>query len=272
MDSGGTSVYQRDGVGVTSAVLTDSSATYTPGISERRSGASKFFHSDRLGTNVAETNSSQSVTATKTYDAFGLLTSTTGSSASPFGFVGQQGYQEDNDSGLKLLGHRYYDPSTGRFLTRDPAKDGRNWYEYCANNPLRAVDPSGHNWWWFYVRLGLALLRALWQEGLPGGGTDPTIPQPPTGEPGFWGKVRRALDTAKDYAAAPGGGEVASGATPAGGALMEKHYEKANNQVIDRLSNGDSSDFDKDGPHGGYDTDNDTSNRKILKDGLKGLR
>jgi RHS repeat-associated protein len=44
----------------------------------------------------------------------------------------------------KLLGHRYYDASTGRFLSRDSAKDGRNWYVYCENNPLGKVDPSGH--------------------------------------------------------------------------------------------------------------------------------
>ena len=29
--------------------------------------------------------------------------------AGPFGFAGGYGYQEDADSGLKLLGHRYYD-------------------------------------------------------------------------------------------------------------------------------------------------------------------
>ena len=36
------------------------------------------------------------------------------------------GYQEDGDSGLKLLGHWFVNLSTGRFLTRDLAKDGSN--------------------------------------------------------------------------------------------------------------------------------------------------
>jgi len=41
------------------------------------------------------------------YDAFGNLFASTGTPARPFGFVGSEGYQEDPDSGLKLLGHRY---------------------------------------------------------------------------------------------------------------------------------------------------------------------
>ncbi|MBI1756509.1 MAG: hypothetical protein HYR64_05320, partial [Fimbriimonas ginsengisoli] len=100
-------------------------------------------HAERLGSNVMETDSSQSATATKSYDAFGLLIASSGSSSSPFGYVGQQGYQSDADSGLMLLGHRYYDPSTGRSLTRDRAKNGRNWYDYCANKPTKCVDRDG---------------------------------------------------------------------------------------------------------------------------------
>ena len=31
----------------------------------------------------------------------------------------------------------------GRFITRDPIKDGRNWYAYCENNPVNAIDADG---------------------------------------------------------------------------------------------------------------------------------
>jgi RHS repeat-associated protein len=146
--SGGVTVntYKRQGVSPTAPVINDGQATYTPGISERRSGASKFFHSDYLGSNKTLTNSSQTVTDTRSFDAFGLQTGSTGSSPTPFGFAGGWGYQSDG-TGLQLLGHRYYDPSTGRFLTRDPIGDGRNWYGYCKNNPLRFIDPSGNIDW-----------------------------------------------------------------------------------------------------------------------------
>ncbi|WKZ80553.1 MAG: RHS repeat-associated core domain-containing protein [Fimbriimonadaceae bacterium] len=147
VDSTGSRTYLRDGAYVTDPVLSDGAATYTPGVSERRSGTTKFYHPDRLGTTERLTDTSESTTDTRQYDAFGLLTSSSGSTPTPFGFAGAWGYQEDPDSGLKLLGHRYYDPSTGRFLTRDPVKDGRNWYGYCAGNPVSRIDQGGFAWW-----------------------------------------------------------------------------------------------------------------------------
>ena len=55
------------------------------------------------------------------YDAFGNLFSSSGPTPSPFQYCGRQGYQTDKDSGLQLLGNRYYDPALGRFLSRAPA-------------------------------------------------------------------------------------------------------------------------------------------------------
>jgi hypothetical protein len=36
-----------------------------------------------------------------------------------------------------------YDTSTGRFISRDPIRDGYNWYTYCQNDPINDVDPKG---------------------------------------------------------------------------------------------------------------------------------
>ena len=118
---------------------------YTPGLSQRVSSTSTFFHGGIKNTDT-QTNPSKSATATRVYDAFGNIPSSTGTWSSPFGYAGPFGYQEDNDSGLKLLGHRYYDSSTGRFLSRDPAQDGRNWYVYSCSMPLIASDPLGLGW------------------------------------------------------------------------------------------------------------------------------
>ena len=77
------------------------------------------------------------------YDAFGMQVSRSGSTATPFGFVGAGQYQTDADSGPMLCGHRQYDVSVGRFISSDPVCDGDNWYAYCENGPLIAADLSG---------------------------------------------------------------------------------------------------------------------------------
>ena len=157
-DSGGSKSFLRDGVSVTSPVLSDGSATYTPAISERRSSTTTFYHAG-IKNGDSQTNTSESVTASTQYDAFGNVTSSSGTWSGPFAYGGPYGYQSDPDSGLKLLGHRYYDPSTGRFLTRDPVKDGRNWYGYCGNNPITWSDPDGRARLWKWLKEVWAGLR-----------------------------------------------------------------------------------------------------------------
>jgi len=150
-DSAGTKTYRRAGAYVTDPVLGDGSANFTPGISERRSSTTTFLHS-ALKNADAQTSTLQAVTGTRQYDAFGNVTSSSGSWVGPFGYAGGFGYQEDGDFGLRLLGHRYYDSSIGRFLSRDPAKDGRNWYVYCYGSPFVLIDRDGRApvpWWKF---------------------------------------------------------------------------------------------------------------------------
>ncbi len=94
------------------------------------------------------------------------MTSSTGTWSGPFGYAGGFGYQEDA-SGLKLLGHRYYDSSTGRFLTGDPAKDGRNWYSYCDGNPMTRTDASGY--WQLTLQGQLSIVPGLGSASAGGG-------------------------------------------------------------------------------------------------------
>jgi RHS repeat-associated protein len=70
--------------------------------------------------------------------------------ATPFKFAGGHGYQADADSGLMLLGARYYDASVGRFISRDPIgyEGGLNVYSYCTNGPTSLIDPEGLDAGW----------------------------------------------------------------------------------------------------------------------------
>ncbi len=130
---------------VTAPVLADGSATYTPRVSRKRlrsSARRKYYGADRLGTYSVETNASQAISSSKVFDAFGNLVSSTGSSASPFGYGGAYGYQSDADSGLKLWATATTTPPPAA-STRDPARAGRNWYTYAENRPTKKVDPLG---------------------------------------------------------------------------------------------------------------------------------
>ncbi len=69
----------------------------------------------------------------------------TGYFTSRFRFAGKSGYYTDSDTGLVLCGARFYIPALGRFLTQDPIGQagGLNLYEYCGDNPINKLDPSG---------------------------------------------------------------------------------------------------------------------------------
>jgi RHS repeat-associated protein len=66
-------------------------------------------------------------------------------SQAPYGYKGQWGYYTDMKTGLLLLTHRYFDPATGRFLTRDPVgfDGGINLYAYVGNGVVMGSDPAG---------------------------------------------------------------------------------------------------------------------------------
>lgn len=85
-------------------------------------------------------NEAGTVKTSYDYDAFGVQQITSSLDENPFRYCGEY---YDNESGNIYLRGRYYSPSTGRFLTEDPAEDGANWYVYCNNDPVNRIDPEG---------------------------------------------------------------------------------------------------------------------------------
>jgi len=86
--------------------------------------------------------SNQSVAATYSYDAFGRLASKTGTLDQPYQFSTKPFY---TDLGLSYYGYRFYSPTLGRWLTRDPIGEtgGVNLYEAMGNDAVNEVDPLG---------------------------------------------------------------------------------------------------------------------------------
>lgn len=104
-----------------------------------------YQHTDSLGSVVAITDASGGVEQTYDYDVFGVMRAASGTSGNRYTFTGE----ENDASGLVYLRARFYDPSSGQFLSRDTylakAKDTQtlNRYAYVKNNPTNYVDPAG---------------------------------------------------------------------------------------------------------------------------------
>ena len=141
-DSTGSYLYVCDGTTPGSPVLADGHTLYTPGLSENRGGTSIFYSFDRIGNLWTLDGTTKNQLGYADFTGFGSGVASAGMST-PLGFRGGNGCQTDADTGLVLMGHRYYDPRTGRFISQDPAGSGNNWYAYAGNNPVNKTDPSG---------------------------------------------------------------------------------------------------------------------------------
>lgn len=82
-----------------------------------------------------------------TYDIWGNPLTTEETIPNPFRYSGELW---DETAGLQYLRARWYDPSMGRFISKDTYEGdisnplSLNLYTYVSNNPLRYIDPSGH--------------------------------------------------------------------------------------------------------------------------------
>ena len=124
------------------------SHVYGHGLTSRaQNGARVYYHVDGLGSTRALTDAAGAVLNRYQYDAFGRSLSQTGGTPNPYLFAGEQ---RDAALGLDYLRARYYDPSTGRFVSRDsfPASAqfplSLNKYLYALANPVNYRDPSGN--------------------------------------------------------------------------------------------------------------------------------
>jgi RHS repeat-associated protein len=89
--------------------------------------------------------SSRTVTANYEYGPFGEVIRATGPMAKVNPFMFSTKFY-DWESGLYYYGHRYYNPSTGRWLSRDPmAEQDRaiNLYQFSANDCINGIDVLG---------------------------------------------------------------------------------------------------------------------------------
>jgi RHS repeat-associated protein len=131
----------------TAGTVTD--YVYGPGglaLEQIRGTTTLWYHHDNIGSTRAMTDSTGTVQQTYQYGPYGNLVAATGAAVNPLRFAGQY---LDSESGLYYLRARYYDPSTGQFLSRDPmVATTRSPYGYVSGNPLNTTDPTGECGLW----------------------------------------------------------------------------------------------------------------------------
>ena len=123
------------------------------------------------------------------YDAFGNERKQDSKDNNPFRYCGEY---YDKETGSLYLRARYYNPTTGRFLTADThwnpqnmiygnsgganpsiaaIMQSRNLYIYCGGNPLMFVDPTGNAWYHWAICAAIVVVAAVATVVTAGGAT-----------------------------------------------------------------------------------------------------
>jgi len=109
-------------------------------------GQYRYVVRDRLGSTIMLFDEQGNQLEMYPYDDFGQDFTPQHPTYNPHTYTGQHW---DTDNHLYYLRARWYDPTTGRFVTRDPVKGdverphSLNPYAYCENDPLNQTDSSG---------------------------------------------------------------------------------------------------------------------------------
>ena len=107
-----------------------------------------YYVTDMHGNVVQLLDESGNVTKTYEYDSFGNEVKPEKKDENPYRYCGEYYDKETEEVYLRA---RYYEPSVGRFITRDTYTGesdeplSLHLYTYCANDGVNMVDPSGHD-------------------------------------------------------------------------------------------------------------------------------
>ncbi len=119
-----------------------------------------YLHTDHLATPRKATNEAGQVVWQWESEAFGNALPDSSGVEVNLRFPGQY---YDQETGLYYNYFRYYDPSTGRYITSDPIGlyGGLNTYGYVGGNPINYFDPTGQCPWCVAAGVGAGVAAGL---------------------------------------------------------------------------------------------------------------
>ncbi|MBL8013326.1 MAG: RHS repeat-associated core domain-containing protein [Candidatus Omnitrophica bacterium] len=204
-----------------------------------------YYFADGLGSIRQLTNSAGAVQQTYDYNSYGKLAAAP-TVVNPYTYTGRE---YDVESGNYYYRARYYSPTLGRFLQRDPIgyydsmnllqyvdsvgkvlpnNQFMNFYAYTSNNPINRTDPLGLYWgedqvnWWAYESVlpgPYGQPVSEWECGKPTGWGDPMRYTEEAG--GGWQTAERV-----SVGAAAGATAIAIGAKPIKDALYILNHNR----------------------------------------------
>jgi RHS repeat-associated protein len=151
--SSGTSVFAYDGdnlieetngSGAAIARYSQNANAMDEPFAMQRGGTTSYYHADGLNSVTSLSNGMGSLVQTYGYDSFGKQTSSSGSLTNPFQYTARE---FDTETSLYFYRARYYDQTSGRFLSEDPigfSNETYNLYNYVSGDPVDFNDPSGN--------------------------------------------------------------------------------------------------------------------------------
>jgi large repetitive protein len=139
-DEGLVGEYTADGAEIKTYGYAPGSPWSSAPVYQKTGGNYYWYHNDHLGTPQKIVDSSGHVVWSGTYDSFGHCAVAVAEIGNNLRFAGQY---YDAELGLHYNWNRYYDPSTGRYLSTDPILQGQNLYAYVSGNPIIFIDPEG---------------------------------------------------------------------------------------------------------------------------------
>ncbi len=123
----------------------------------RDNGPIQYYHGNHLGSASVVTDQNGNLKQKIEYFPYGTYRAQ-GSTSGTYDYDGAfpnvkytfTDQEDDDETGLYNYDARLYDPQLGRFISADTVvpkwtdTQSLNRYSYCENNPLKYIDPSGH--------------------------------------------------------------------------------------------------------------------------------